>query len=257
MTGQHRLLFSVAPGDWPAAITHMQKQLATLHQAVTDLSANTASRGMVEPAPQFTPDQPSASGEHIAPPTVLPPGGRPETPVRLGHLIDTKIKSRIWADQYIDLALLLAPGKDTVTLSIDDETRSPSFVMGEKATQKLSGIHQWTSAFIIFSAIYLERQPHQATCLLQYMHCIRSMAAATPPTVWMKYDQEFRKCRAVSRHPWDVKHQDLYLDAVMAGGGVGHGPSQPFARQQRNRPFRGFTRYPPGFCNQFCREGAV
>lgn len=238
--------------DVAATLQSMQQQISTLQQTVLDLAAN---RPVGEPVPT----QSNSEGETIM---AHDQGDRAchlntevqSNTVPVGGLLDPKLKSKIWSKQYIDLELLLAPGKETVTLKIQKGEDAPSFCFDEKATKHIEGIHQWTSAFILYAGVYIERHLSEAPAVLHYMQAIRGMASALPVAAWKKYDEAFRKNRALTDHPWDKRHHDLYLDAVMTSTAAntprGPGGKLPF------RPSRpSGDKFPKGYCHQFCATG--
>ena len=211
--------------DLAATVQEMQGQIATLHQAVmqmtscqpngdtTDRSIATTSAVEVqgEPLSQL----PRVQANMVASPST-PVGHLDQTvvsfPVSMGSLVDPKLKSKIWSNQYIELDLLLSPPKETVTLTLD-QSSAIRFAIDEKATKKIDSIHQWTSAFMIYMAVYIEAHINEAPSLLQYMKNIRNMAASIKNGPWLRYDRDFRKNRAVANHPWHAKHQDKIAQA--------------------------------------------
>ena len=54
-----------------------------------------------------------------------------------------------------------------------------------------SGLQQWTSAFLIFTFIYLVRHPTKARQLLKYASIIRSAAFRHAGFGWQEYDVQF------------------------------------------------------------------
>jgi hypothetical protein len=58
--------------------------------------------------------------------------------------------------------------------------------------QQVTSIHNWTSAFLIFSAIFLEAHPHRTQELLKYASLIRTAAARYQGWGWREYDKQFR-----------------------------------------------------------------
>ena len=60
----------------------------------------------------------------------------------------------------------------------------------EKYVRKITNIDTWTSAFIVFISIMLEKFPHKAQEMLKYMRDIR--LAAKISTGWVQYDELFR-----------------------------------------------------------------
>ena len=78
----------------------------------------------------------------------------------LGSLVDTKIKERIWSNQYIDLGLLISEAAHETTylsstLSFEQNTTH--------RIKSINSIEQWCDAFLIFMAIYTEHCPSDFT----------------------------------------------------------------------------------------------
>ena len=104
---------------------------------------------------------------------------------------------KIWAHQYIDIALLLkgnvelqdlcSGGLVHITEKGQIETR-PKIVK-----DKVPNIDKWTNAFLIFTSINLKKYPGKAQELLQYMSIIREAASRSPSSLsWWSYDEQFR-----------------------------------------------------------------
>jgi hypothetical protein len=141
-----------------------------------------------------------------------PEGMRNLSSVPLGSLLDGKIKAKIWSKQFIDLAIMLASPTESFTLTLDRQSQLPHFKVTEKASKRIESIEQWTSAFMVYMAVYVEKHLHEAQAMLKYMSTIRKMALTMGGNVWAKYDEDFRKLRAHANLPWEEKHQDLYLE---------------------------------------------
>lgn len=73
---------------------------------------------------------------------------------------------------------------------------------------------QWTDAFFIFSAIYLEKFPTEAPNLLKYCHMIREMQYLHGDQAFRMYDVNFRKLRETVNVPWQNVVQELRLKAA-------------------------------------------
>jgi hypothetical protein len=87
--------------------------------------------------------------------------------ISLGAITPSKMKSNIWANEYVDLRSLLQHQKeDPVTLLI-----TPGVINLQHAqkSKKPISIHQWTDAFLVFICIMLDKQPAEAPHLLKYL----------------------------------------------------------------------------------------
>lgn len=149
----------------------------------------------------------------------------------LGANVDMSIKEKIWRGEFIELGLLvkkeaaqldepatfcLSPSGAGLTLK--PQTRTPA----------ISNIEQWTSAFLIFASIYLERHTTRARELLKYMEIIRSITRFGGYN-WRAYDMQFRLRQA--RQPqrtWSVIDTELWLTVATSGAA----PSAQYFRRQ-------------------------
>lgn len=105
----------------------------------------------------------------------------------IGYHIPQKLKEQIWEGRFIDLSLLLKSARE---LNMADESAGDLIIKGgklavERKVQQKSiyNINLWTSAFIIFTSIMIEKHPGKAQELLKYLRDIR-LAAYRPPQLW-------------------------------------------------------------------------
>ena len=87
----------------------------------------------------------------------------------------------------------------------------------EQAQKRITNIHQWTDAFLVYMAVYLECHDSDVASILKYMQIICSIAS-TKQSMFMIYDRDFCKLRAINNMPWDVIHQELYLSLSLRAG---------------------------------------
>lgn len=89
--------------------------------------------------------------------------------IPLGAAVSSKIKSKIWSNEFVDLRCLLShQQEDPVTLLI-----TPG-VINLQHCQKLKSplsINQWTDAFLVFICIVLQKNPTEAPHLLKCVIC--------------------------------------------------------------------------------------
>ena len=100
--------------------------------------------------------------------------------VSLSSRIPTKLKSKIWADEYFDLGALLTPSPEDTkySVSVVNDSSQPRLCLelAAKAT-RISTIHQWVSAFNSFIAVYTEKQPSAVADLLKYVEVVWDIAS--------------------------------------------------------------------------------
>ena len=56
----------------------------------------------------------------------------------------------------------------------------------------INNIHVWTSAFIIYMGVMLEKWPNKGHEYLKYMYNVRLAAERGFGTGWVTYDEQFR-----------------------------------------------------------------
>ena len=148
--------------------------------------------------------------------------------IQLGANVPLRVKQKIWSDQFVDLKTLLPSFKES-TVSIQIEQNSLSFTNTQKSQNQLS-IHQWTTAFITFMAIYIEKKPEDAPHLLKYCNTIREISASSGDSAWKFYDDNFRKLRQSNKLPWQRNMPELMVSACTM-----HRSQQPFRKNFRDR----------------------
>lgn len=70
-------------------------------------------------------------------------------------------------------------------------------------------IQQWTDAFLIYMAIYIEKYLEQAPRLLKYCFFIREMHKMFGNKSWRVYDENFRVLRKSSDLQWQKPVEEL------------------------------------------------
>ena len=101
--------------------------------------------------------------------------------------IPLKIKEKVWAGEYIDTSLMLKSGKDLVYDSLlngELAVKGGQLTVLQQKHNQIKNIHTWTSAFINFMSIMLEKWPGKAQVYLKYMHVIRLAASRVSNLGW-------------------------------------------------------------------------
>ena len=130
--------------------------------------------------------------------------------VPLGSLVDPKLKATIWAKQFVELELLAAESTPQTLFMLDAQTSKPVVEVRDQPTKKITNIEQWTDAFLLYIAIYLERHPVDTPDILKYLQIIRTMSADAHSKLSLSYDRNFLKLRARNSMPWCNIHQELF-----------------------------------------------
>ncbi|XP_048740487.2 uncharacterized protein LOC125654522 [Ostrea edulis] len=139
-------------------------------------------------------------------------------PVGLG--VDTKIKAKIFANEYVKMASLLPKS------SIEQE---PKFKSVEKDgqlvfvqtndTNQIKSIAQWMEAFHVFVALHCTKYPNEVGQLMTYAQIIQGISKSCGDEAAICYDEKFRQWRQVAPRacPWDRKNSELFHDAIVQG----------------------------------------
>ncbi|XP_048774541.2 uncharacterized protein LOC125679384 [Ostrea edulis] len=148
--------------------------------------------------------------------------------IPLAAVVAQRTKQKIWENQYIDLRVLLQQREDPVSLNIAAGSVTIQQQGSTKPKTSLT-INQWTDAFLIFIAIYLEKAPNQALHLLKYCFFIREMHKMLGEGAWRIYDENFRQLKETVDVPWQKPIEELRVKAV-TGAYVYHAAQQPFRK---------------------------
>lgn len=134
-------------------------------------------------------------------------GSRPVTEFRsvavsLAARVSSKIKAKIWAQEYIDLSFLLSlsPSSNSYSLSLkannEISSATPKFFLEPNdKPRRIFYISQWLTAFNTFVAVYTERLPQKAPQLMKYCETVRDIFAKGGD--WRFYDDQFRCFTAI------------------------------------------------------------
>ena len=135
----------------------------------------------------------------------------------LGHSLPQKVKDDIWADKYIDLAVLLYPDTTVsygVQLSgeVGDGQEVPGELKFTPHKKRITTINEWSKAFSTYISVYIQKPGREglATELLTYMAEVQSIAE--DGLDWAMYDEQYRRERASSKAPfsWATVNQTLH-----------------------------------------------
>jgi hypothetical protein len=152
--------------------------------------------------------------------------------IPLGAATPLRVRSKIWANQYIDLSLLLQCREEPLSLNIS--SGSVTSQQGQTKQKTPLSIHQWTDAFLIYMSIYIQKFPDQAPHLLKYCHYIRELSRLLGDRAWRVYDENFRLLKKTSALLWQKPVEELRMKAASTNTQS----QQPFRAGSGNKPIK-------------------
>ena len=159
----------------------------------------------------------------------------------LGFSVLEKNEEKIWGNQFIDLGLLIANHQvaDKFNISITNEQNSnPALsLVPNLRPEQYKNIEEWTSAFIVFVAIYSSHHPLEAPRLMKYMETVRDLSKIGG-WAFKNYDENFRMMKQNDPSwPWDVMHSEYWMRATLTTGqNVNNSNNQSFREPQTLQP---------------------
>ena len=139
----------------------------------------------------------------------------------LGDHIQQSLRDKIARHEFIDLGLCLENWSSNkpiegLCVSVDEQGR-PVLKSQEKPTIKINTISAWTSAFLVYAAVYLSYHPQRAQEILKYMHTVRSAAIRFGSYGWRQYDINFRmRQQRNPQNSWGNIDSELWFLFVVA-----------------------------------------
>ena len=128
--------------------------------------------------------------------------------------IPVKIKEKIWNGEFIELGVLLKSNRDLVNESnLDGELSVKGRVLSivNKKSTPIKNIHIWTSAFMIYATITLEKWPSKGLELMKYMQTVRMAATREYAEGWFPHDEQYRLHKSHSPSSWGVVDMELWM----------------------------------------------
>ena len=151
----------------------------------------------------------------------------------LGSDVPISVKEKVWRGEFVDLGTFLKRG-----LSALSEEASFSLVRQASRAPRIANIEQWTSAFLTYASIFVEKHFGRARELFKYIDTVRSIVRFGGYN-WRAYDVQFRLRQARQPHrSWAAIDTELWLTVATALPRSGfHAGGRPQAL-----PFRGGQR---------------
>ena len=181
------------------------------------------------------------------------PSFRPAS-LPLGATLSPKLKSKIWAGEFVELTALGSSAPDPpMSITVDNGSAKHTVAISSSSkTATINNIYHWTDLFHTYAAVYTERYPDQGPHLFKYCSIVRSMSHKCSLQWWLFYDNQFRRLKAQdSTMTWEHPHQELYLHCLTQSVGtrpVGPFRGGPYAKKQNPRTQQQVRRGPLGAC---------
>ncbi|VDI44723.1 Hypothetical predicted protein [Mytilus galloprovincialis] len=184
---------------------------------------------------------------------------------QIGCYVPMKLKDKIWKHEFIDLNVMIKSPRELANFP-DHEgdlvVKGGHMRIESLPCRAIPNIHTWTSAFMIYMSILLEKQSSLAQELLKYMRDIRF--AANKSHGWGTYDEQFRLRKAQRpQSSWAVINQDLwsfYITTAMRDQGQSNESKVGFSSQ--SEPLHSFRQssgqqnvQQPRTCNAYNTKG--
>jgi hypothetical protein len=113
--------------------------------------------------------------------------------------IPLKLKEKIWNGEFVELNLML---KSNQTLLNELSTvgnlaiKEGMLSVVHKKSSPIRNIHVWTSTFMVYASVMLEKWPNKGLEFLKYMQTVRTAASRGCPGGWVLYDEQYRLRKA-------------------------------------------------------------
>lgn len=141
----------------------------------------------------------------------------PHTPSSIDPIsahVPLKVKQKIWEGKFVDLSILLKSARelsDHLETQGQIQIRNGTMCLVKHKPRTFLSIDKWTSAFIIFTSIMLEKYRSRAQEFLKYMRDVR-LAADRSANGWFTYDEQFRLRKVSDPHSsWGIINSELWL----------------------------------------------
>ena len=135
----------------------------------------------------------------------------------LGVTVDPRIKAKIWAGQYVELASLHSVVDQRPALAVAWEGDQPHLAVAPPRHAAPSNVTEWQKLFLTYAAIYVEAHPTEAAALMTYAVRVVDLYASHRGFLWRAYDERFRRLRAVcTTLPWNQLNWHLVMELTGA-----------------------------------------
>ncbi len=174
----------------------------------------------------------------------------------LGEDLPQALKMKIINSEYVEFGTILDKsenmGTDQKEFSLSVQEGGTIVWKDNKPKRHITTIHVWTSAFLVFAAVFLRAHPSRTQELLKYCQIVRTAAMRHVGFGWRNYDIKFRMRQHLNPHrSWAVIDGELW--SIYVSGS----PSfQSFQSSQSFRMGNGADKGTRGAVRNFRTQGA-
>ena len=126
--------------------------------------------------------------------------------------VPDSVKRKIWSNQFVPFSALLKNDAEQFTLAFTSSDSGPALCLQPKKHAKIYDFDSWSSAFKVFSFVYLQKFPSESLPLIKYEETIRSISRLGGD--FSSYDENFRYLRQQQLVPWDHHSSELYVHSM-------------------------------------------
>ncbi|XP_055997871.1 uncharacterized protein LOC130047269, partial [Ostrea edulis] len=159
--------------------------------------------------------------------------------ISLAATIPHRLKAKIWENQFIDLRLIMQRQEEPISLNI--AAGSITVQQSSSKNKVPLSIQQWTDAFLIFMAVYIEKHQDQPSHLLKYWvfftRELQQQQKTLGDKVWYIYDESFRQPKETNPdNLWQKPVEELRVKAATSINFQTH--LQPFRKNTGKMPVK-------------------
>ena len=159
-----------------------------------------------------------AVGDAIASAASAVTGTFTSSVVPIDLYLSDKVKAQIWQDEYIDFSQLLPTNNlnGPMALGVQSQNGRNEVVMMPNRQKKTLSFQEWSSAWNIYSGIYLAKpNPQEGLCTALTKHFDVVQGLSRNNTGWQFYDHNFRLMVAKGLAQWGSVHAELLVEAKL------------------------------------------
>ena len=109
------------------------------------------------------------------------------------------MKEKACRGEFADLNLLLKSARELANdnnVQGDITLRGNSLTVVNKSTQPIKNLHVWSSAFMIYASLMLEKFPNKGLEFFKYIHTVRMAASRGYSLGWVNYSSNNKTLNA-------------------------------------------------------------
>lgn len=168
----------------------------------------------------------------------------------LGAELPQNIRLKIARGEFVDFASLiesevsLARPQSAYALSVN--ASGQIICQDQRVKRRITSVHSWTSAFFVFSAVFLNAHPQRTQELLKYGHLIRTAASRFAGWGWRDYDTQFRLRQQLNpTRSWSLIDGELWA-LYIAGSPRNIAPNEFYKQDAKGKVFGGVNKNSTG-----------